>query len=299
MSGGIQLLALLRGDASADRAVPPSGATGHLTVFAAAAMTFLAVLALAAALAAGRVADRWSMALDRVATIEIAVPDLAEAERLAGDVVAVLETTPGLQSFRRLAAEDLRDLLAPWLGGQTALDGLPLPVLFEVVEGPEFDRLGLVVRLQGEVPQAEYLAHADWQARFVASAVRLELLATVLLATAIAVSAATLTLAARASLAANAEIIATLRSIGARDSYIARAFVRRFTLRALLGALAGTALAFLAILLLPRGGADALAELAPQTAGGWVLLCLPLPAAAFVAFATTRIAAFRTLARLS
>ena len=37
-----------------------------------------------------------------------------------------------------------------------------------------------------------------------------------------------ITLAARAALATNAEVIRVLRLVGAKDSYIARAFVRRF-----------------------------------------------------------------------
>ena len=50
-----------------------------------------------------------------------------------------------------------------------------------------------------------------------------------------------ITLAANAALATNAQVIRVLRLIGARDTYIARAFVRRFTLRALSGAAIGTA----------------------------------------------------------
>ena len=47
----VQILALLRGDPQADQVVPPTGFTARLTVFAAAAMTFLAVFALALSLA--------------------------------------------------------------------------------------------------------------------------------------------------------------------------------------------------------------------------------------------------------
>ena len=51
---------LLLGDAQADRVVPPTGFTAQLTVFASAAMAFLAVFALALSLASGRLADRWN-----------------------------------------------------------------------------------------------------------------------------------------------------------------------------------------------------------------------------------------------
>ena len=61
-------LALLKPNRHAARVVPPSGHTAWLTSFTAGAMAFLAVFALALSLAAGRLADRWSDALERTAT---------------------------------------------------------------------------------------------------------------------------------------------------------------------------------------------------------------------------------------
>ena len=65
----------------ADRVVPPSGFTAQLTLFAAAAMAFLAVFALALCMASGRLADRWAGELARSATLRtamLAVRDGAE-----------------------------------------------------------------------------------------------------------------------------------------------------------------------------------------------------------------------------
>ena len=68
-------------DRQADRVVPPTGHTAWLTGFTAGAMTFLAVFALALSMAADRLADRWSDALSRTATIRIsAPPDQMEAQ---------------------------------------------------------------------------------------------------------------------------------------------------------------------------------------------------------------------------
>jgi cell division transport system permease protein len=91
-------------------------------------------------------------------------------------------------------------------------------------------------------------------------------------------------------------VIRVLRLVGARDVYIARAFVRRFTLRALVGAGVGTLLGVFAIALLPRASAEGgfLTGLGFQ---GWHWLwplCIP-PLAAFVAFWATRLSAFRSL----
>jgi cell division transport system permease protein len=108
--------------------------------------------------------------------------------------------------------------------------------------------------------------------------------------------AAMITLAAGASLASNAQVIRVLRLVGARDAYIARAFVRRFSVRALIGSAVGMVAGLIAVALLP----------ATETEGGFLtglgfqgtewLYPLLLPViAAIVAFAATRFAAFRKL----
>ncbi len=94
--------------------------------------------------------------------------------------------------------------------------------------------------------------------------------------------------------------IRVLRLVGARDAYIARAFVRRFTLRAIVGAAAGTVLGMIGVALLPStdtaGGF--LTGLGFQGAGWLYPLALP-PLVAVVAFAATRAAAFRKLRELT
>ena len=90
-----------------------------------------------------------------------------------------------------------------------------------------------------------------------------------------------------------------LRLVGARDVYIARAFVRRFTIRALSGAALGAGLGMIAIAFLPRASEQG-AFLTGLGFAGWHWLW-PLvvpPLAAFTAFWATRAAAFRTLRRM-
>ncbi len=101
-------------------------------------------------------------------------------------------------------------------------------------------------------------------------------------------------------LSANAQVIKVLRLVGARDSYIARAFVRRFTLRTLTGSAVGAVAGLISVAFLP----------ATDTAGGfltglgfhrfgWLLPFLLPPLAALVAFFATRLAAFRKLRELN
>ena len=103
-------LSLFRPDRQANRVVPPSGHTAWLTSFTAGAMAFLAVFALALSLAAGRLADRWSDALDRTATVRLAAPE-DQMELQTQAVLDVLATTKGIAEAHALTEEDQRALL--------------------------------------------------------------------------------------------------------------------------------------------------------------------------------------------
>ena len=296
----IALTALWNGDRQADRVVPPSGFTAQLTLFAAGTMAFLAVFALALSLATGRLADRWSDELARASTLRISAPmDQREAQTTAA--LRLLETTPGVASARALSDEEQRALLEPWFGPDLPVESLPIPQLIEVIEDETgYDAAGLRLRLSAEVPGAVLDDHTRWRRPLVMAADRLRLLGWLSIALIGAATAAMITLAAQAALAANAQVIAVLRLVGARDAYIAQAFVRRFTLRALGGAAAGTVLGMIAVLILPSAQAEAgfLTGLGFQ-GWHWIWPLVIPPLGAAVAFAATRHAAQRTLRELS
>lgn len=286
-------------DAAADRVVPPTGHTAWLTGFTAAAMTFLAVFALALSLASGRLAERWSQALDNTATIRIsAPPDQIEAQTRA--VLTLLSTTPGVGEARALSNAEQRSLLEPWFGPDLPVDSLALPQLVEFSSVDNgYDGQGLRLRLQAEAPGAVLDDHTRWRRPLAVAAERLRLLGWLSLALIGGTMAAMITLAANAALAANAQVIRVLRLVGATDGFIAGAFVRRFTLRATAGALIGLVLGALAIFALPSA----------DEAGGFLtglgfqgrawLLPLALPVlAALVAFGATQAAARRKLREL-
>ena len=262
-------------------------------------MAFLAVFALALSLAATRLADRWSDGLNQAVTVRISAP-AGEAAAQQAAALRVLEQTPGVTGITPLDRAAQRELLAPWLGAEVPLDALPLPVLIDIGVDATFDAAGLRTRLAGEVPGAVLDDHGRWRAPLVAAAERLRGLGVLSLAL-IAVSlGAMVTLAAQAALAANRQVIETLRLVGAEDIYIARAFVRRFTQRAAMGALIGTAAGMIAVAILP-GAAEldggVLTGLAfAGTQWLWPLV-LPL-LAAIVAYAATRAAALRSLGEL-
>ncbi len=287
---------LIAGDPQADRAVPPTGFTARLTLFTAGAMAFLAVFAMALSLATDRLADRWSAELARTSTLRITAPaDQADAQLRAA--ITVLETTPGVAAARPLSADEQRALLEPWFGAGLPVEDLPIPQLIEIIEeGGGYDSIGLRARLQAEVPGAVLDDHTRWRKPLVKAANRLRTLGWLAIVLIAGSTAAMITLAAQAALAANAQVIRVMRLVGARDIYIAGAFVRRFTLRALTGAAIGTVVGMIAIWLLPStdvaGGF--LTGLGFQGVGWLAPLIIP-PLAAAVAFFATRAAALRML----
>lgn len=297
----LQVLAdIFRGDRHADRVVPPSGHTAWLTSFTAAAMTFLAVFALALSLASGRLADRWGDALARSATIRISAP-AGQMDAQTRIVLDVLATTPGIERARAMTDEEQRALLEPWFGPDLPLDALPIPRLIEVTEDATgYDSEGLRQRLAAEAPGAVLDDHTRWRRPLALAAGRLRLLGMTSILLIGATMAAMITLAANAALAANAQVIRVLRLVGARDTYIARAFVRRFTLRTLTGSAAGAALGLVSVAFLPSADAAGgfLTGLGFQGAG-WLWPFLLPPLAAMVAFFATRFAAFRKLKELT
>ena len=295
-----RILTLAVGDRQADRVVPPSGFTARLTLFSAGVMAFLAVFAMALSLASGRLASRWGDELARSATLRISAPsDQMQVQTEAA--LRVLETTGGIASARALSKDEQRKLLEPWFGPDLPVETLPIPQLIEVIEDDAgYDANGLRLRLAAEVPGAVLDDHTRWRKPLVSAASRLRSLGWLSIGLIFAVMAAMITLAANAALAANAQVIEVLRLVGARDRYIAQAFVRRFTLRALGGAAAGTVAGLLAMLLVPSAGDEGgfLTGLGLSGAGWLWPLVIP-PLAGIVAFIATRMAAHKTLKGLS
>ena len=288
--------------ARADRSpiVPPTGWSAPLVTLVAVAMSFLGLLALAAGLAADRLAETWRADLEGAATVQVvATPD--QRETRIEQALAVLRTTPGIEATRVVPDAELEAMLAPWLGEAADIEALPAPRLIEVeIEngGPDPERLQ--ARLDQSAPGARYDNHDAWRAPLARAADRLRLLAwgaTLLIAGA---AAGTVALAVRATLAANTEVVRIVRLIGGEDRYIAGAFVRRLTLRGLAGGLIGSSLAGAALMALPdaarQTGVDL--DLAPGPMGWLALVVGVALASAAIAWATALVSVRLTLSRI-
>lgn len=295
----MKLMDLFAADGIAERVVPATGFTAALTILASGAMAFLAVVSMALALAAGGIAARWEAELAGTATIRISAPE----DQLAAQTEAVLTAlaqTPGIATTRVISDAEQIELLEPWFGEGLPLETLRLPVLIEVTEeGAGPDPEGLRQRLAAEAPGAVYDNHGRWRAPLIEAAQRLRTVGVIALVLIAVVTATTIALAASAALAANGQIIEVLRLVGARDEWITRAFVRRFSTRALVGAGAGTVAALIVLLLFPSGPETAIFSNLGFSGFQWLLPLVVPAVAAALAFGATHVAASRRLKMVS
>ena len=285
----------LVGDPQAQRVVPPSGFTVLLASLSSAAMSFLAVFAIALALAAAELAARWEAELAGVATIRISAP-VDQMNAQAEAVLTALSQTPGITAARRVGDDEQRALLSPWFGDDLPLETLSLPVLIEVTEaggGPDVE--GLRQRLAAEAPGAVYDTHGRWRVPLIQAADRLRQLGTVALVLIAGVTSVTIALAASAALAANGQVIDVLRLVGTTDGWITRAFVSRFTARAFIGSVIGMVAAMVSVALLPDGAETSVLSGLGFDGLEWLWPLIVPFAAGFLALVATRLAAMRRL----
>ena len=110
---------LLGGDPAAAGLLQPGRPVTASVGFLAAVLSFLAVLALALLLAAGRLSASWQGELAGTATLQIFGPE-AQIEEQARAALEVLRTTPGVRSVRMVDLAEQERLLEPWLGPDVA-----------------------------------------------------------------------------------------------------------------------------------------------------------------------------------
>lgn len=285
---------------AAAKIVPASGISAWLTVTASAAIVFVTTLALAFAFAVGRAADEWRSDVQSGVTLRIEGPP-DRLDGLEAQAIAVLETTPGIGSFDVMGAKVQEQLLEPWIAASELLPELDLPRLITITpDDQELDVESLSLRLEAEVPGATLVDHAEWVAPLAQAADRISRFSAGAGALALFALTAMTVLSVQAAMAANRHIIATLRLLGAYDSFIAGAFILRLTWRAILGAAIGVGSGMAMLYLVPvRSREQGIFARMGFEGPEWAAPLLLIPLVGAIAFGTTYIAAHFLLKRLN
>lgn len=284
--------------------------TGRYLPWLVAVMVFLAVLALAGALAVGGVLDDWRRDVAGTVTVQIVPatgPDAAagrtETDRRVEQVLTVLRKQPFIVVARPLGEAQLVGLLEPWLGSSDLVRDLPLPRLIdvEVAEGARPDLAALAQELRETVPGATLDDHQVWLAGIIDLAEGFSILGMVVVGLVAGALAATVIHATRLGLEVHRDQIEVLHLIGAHDRYIAQQFAARMVGWTLEGGLIGLVLAMPTLMLVAWLSQDIDQGFLPPFAlglGGWMALALVPASAALLALVTARVTVRRTLRRM-
>lgn len=238
-------------------------------------MTFLAVLAISAYFALGAMSERWTSGLEDKMTIEIPA-QTAEGLLLRPDEMApitqaaarVLETHPAVKSYHVMTAEEIHELVKPWLGDSNlSAEQMPLPGLISLEFKADTPRD--VVKTLGDniataAPGARLDTHETWLKDVLRFTGALQFAATLLLivigvTTVIAVAGAV-----RARLAVHRADVELLHLMGAADRYISSQFQRHSLLLGLTGGAAGTCAGIIALLVIGWASGEMDVNLLPE-----------------------------------
>jgi cell division transport system permease protein len=212
-------------------------------------MSYLAALALAAALAIGQASASWTGNLAGAVTVQIRPSATVTPAAQREAVLDVLAHAPGIEKARALSNAEVRHLLEPWLGQGVTIEELPVPQLIDVKldrsAPPDLTLLGK--RVAQAAPGAVLDDHRRWNERLVGFTDRLTELGFAVLGLVAVATVAIVIFATRAGLAANHETVEVLHLVGAHDGFIARQFQRYFLRLALRAGAIGAVLAALTL----------------------------------------------------
>lgn len=283
--------------------LPRDGAPGHLLPWVIAIMVFISGIALSAAIILSEASAGWQHQASRSLTVQVAATGSEESERQTGAALAVLGTFPGIESARRLSADEIAALLAPWLGAGNLTGDLPIPQVIDVIAAADRapDLARLAEALAKVAPDARLDDHGQWLGRISQLVRTLQWLAASAALLIALVTVAIVIFATRAGLAVHAGIIEIVHLMGAPDRMIAGEFQWRFLLLGLKGGVAGTLLAAITLFGLQTLTAGMESAFLPEIHFNariiGALVFLPI-ATALVSMLTTLVTVRRALSKL-
>jgi cell division transport system permease protein len=271
--------------------LPPEDARDGALVFVVAVLSFLACVAIVAALGANRAAGGWRTELIGSATVLVRPSGTETADAAAARAAEVLSgIKPGVEEADALEKEKAEALLKPWLGDTDVLQDLPVPRLVSVELDPKAPASAAVMEkaLKDAGVDATVDDHSLWLKDVLHAGAMARAAALGVAALMAAAAAAVIAFATRAGLAARRDLVGVLHLAGAEDGFIAGLFQARFARMAALAGLFGAGgAAIIAAAARAFGGGEGLTPALPLA---WSDL-LALPACPLIAALVAALAA--------
>jgi len=222
--------------------LPPEDARDGALVFVVAVLSFLACVAIVAALGANRAAGGWRTQLVGSATVLVRPSGTETADAAAARAAEVLSgIKPGVEEADALEKEKAEALLKPWLGDTDVLQDLPVPRLVSVELDPKSPASAATMEkaLKDAGVDATVDDHSLWLKDVLHAGAMARAAALGVAALMAAAAAAVIAFATRAGLAARRDLVGVLHLAGAEDGFIAGLFQVRFARMAALAGLFG------------------------------------------------------------
>jgi cell division transport system permease protein len=264
-------------------------------------MVYLAALAVAAALSAENLAERWHADLAGRFTVELPpAPPSNEKEAKLRNITGFLSSIDGVTAVKLVGESEKAALLQPWLGGIELPDDIALPDLIVVEAAKAVDLAKVSVELVAIDPLIRVDDHANWHGDLLAFSNSMKLVALIVLSLIALTAVSTVIFVTRTGLAIHRRVIEIVHLVGAQDSYIARQFLFHALRLGLAGGAVGAALAAATWIGLQRwlsgGGSGLLPSLALST-GDWIAVAAVPVALAIVAMFTAQVTVLVLLGR--
>ena len=242
-------LSLLAGT-EAERRLLPGGTLRGPTPYVIAIMTFAMMIVAAAGLALANAAGIVAGAVEHRYVLQL--PD-GTGPKLAAAVNTV-KAMPGVTNVEPVPEAEMRRTLEKWVGAGGLGEDLPVPAIIHLDLGPGADAAGIGAAVIRALPGARFIAEQATVQPLLGSLRALRWLAVAMVLLMAAATSAAVVLAARGALDTHRQTIEIMHGIGATDQQVALLFQRKIALDAMVGALAGGAVAALALLLVGGGG---------------------------------------------
>jgi len=282
-------------DASeAENRLLPGGTFRGPTPYVIAIMTFVMMIVAAAGLALANAAGVVANAVEHRYVLQL--PDGRDGK--LEQAVTAARTLRGVTSVEPVPEEQMRRTLEHWVGPGGLGEELPVPAIVHLDLAPGANASAVAESLQRAIPGGRFIAEQATVQPLLGSLRALRWLAVALVLLMAAATSAAVVLAARSALDTHRSTIDIMHGIGATDAQIARLFQRKIALDALVGALAGAAIAAIALLIVGGGGAALARDVAgttPLRTGDLFLLALMPLAAAVLATLVARAAVLSAL----
>lgn len=297
------MLSLFQVAAHEKRLIPEARLTGPMP-WIVAIMIFLTILAAATGLAFVEAGNSLNERLASKLVVQIvdANPDRREEQAKAAS--SRLEEMQNVTTVRTVPADEVEDLVRPWLGEGSLGDDIPLPALIEA----ELDKApsdSAFDRMQQDIKAVAPAAEMESSASFVDPVTdlmgSLQWIAFALVLLLGFATAAAVIISARAALNTHRETIDIVHHLGGTDNQIIRLIQRRIALDALLGGLLGL-LAGIILIWLIAGQMKALQSAMVDSLGlswwSWLIIVLIPILGMLLAMVTARLTVRRSLEKI-